>query len=610
MRVQTTENITTRYGQAVVGATVGVLIHGTQAPATLWAAETGQQTLPPLVTDANGVFSCWLDEGRYDIVVSGALQKTIEVINEGDAGQAAIAAETTRAQAVEVPAWAPNTVYALGQQTSFGAQIYGASTAHTSGSTRLAANWTLLVPGVTDSSAPAGKASFDYGVIRAAPLNPMWAEYAGGVKFDGATDDTAAWTALFAALNARGVEIYIPPAGTSIISQLVVPINSVDITIRGGGSQNGNNGSCRLLSSYAGAGPVLAAQAATGLRLSGFQIQNNAAAFTGELVDLSRAAGTQDTAQFELRDMRLQAVAQAGSSARLLQLTKATVGLLEGVYGYGGAYAVEGRAAVGDYCNTVTVGDKCYFNGQDLAALHNLGNACRVKGVTFEPLRSGAAGAYLQDPTLPGQGLLWLGNWTGDSTITGSWIIYNGDVLTVLGGSLDTAVDGIKLNGPTNGLLVDGVRFNNLTNGVNLNAQALTGFEFGAANRLITVTNPIIGSAPIVRGAADGMLIADSGANPIGYEVANGNQRLYARVNADGTPVLGNSGGGDVVKIGDPNASWSTLGLLGTLRNENATNEVIAATAGTNGAAPTQVKGYLIAQDHLGATIKIPYYAA
>lgn len=63
------------------------------------------------------------------------------------------AAETTRAQAVEVRAWAPSTVYALGQQTSFGTQIYAALTAHTSGATFNAANWTLLGSGAGGSAA-------------------------------------------------------------------------------------------------------------------------------------------------------------------------------------------------------------------------------------------------------------------------------------------------------------------------------------------------------------------------------------------------------------------------------------------------------------------------
>ena len=41
-----------------------------------------------------------------------------------------------------------------------------------------------------------------------------------------------------------------------------------------------------------------------------------------------------------------------------------------------------------------------------------------------------------------------------------------------------------------------------------------------------------------------------------------------------------------------------------------AAAEASTASAGAAGAPPTQVKGYLIAQDHTGATIKIPYYAA
>ncbi len=48
---------------------------------------------------------------------------------------------------------------------------------------------------------------------------------------------------------------------------------------------------------------------------------------------------------------------------------------------------------------------------------------------------------------------------------------------------------------------------------------------------------------------------------------------------------------------------------LGRIINGNATNEATSATAGTNGATPAQVAGYLLFQDSAGNTRKIPYYA-
>lgn len=458
---------------------------------------------------------------------------------------------------------------------------------------------------VQDSS---GNGTTDFAVVKEAPLNPTYAEY--GVKFDGSTDDTAAWTAAFAALPAKGAEVYVPPLGTSIVSQIAVPTNSTDVVIRGGGGGNNNSGACRLLSHYAGSGAVFAANAAAGFRMSGLSISNDNASFTGQVLDMSRGSGTQDTTQFRLENFRLTAVAQAASTVRLLKLTKATIGNLQGVYFNGAGYAVEGLTTAGDYCNAITIGAACNFSQQDTIAIHNLGNGCTVAGATFEPLRSGAAGAYLVDSTLPANGLTWSGNWTGDSSASGTWITFNGKNLTVLGGLLDQAVDGIKLNGTTAGIFVDGVWFNNQTNGINLNSQTFTGLHVGAGNTFNSVSNQIANSGGGVVRSNDGIILGDSGSNAVSFEAANGNGRGYFRVKTNGNPVIGNSGSGDVVAIGNPSSDNSWFQILGTIQNSNSGNEATTATAGTSGSPPAQVKGYLIAKDHTGTTIKFPYYAA
>lgn len=57
-------------------------------------------------------------------------------------------------------------------------------------------------------------------------------------------------------------------------------------------------------------------------------------------------------------------------------------------------------------------------------------------------------------------------------------------------------------------------------------------------------------------------------------------------------------------------AGGVALAIAGPLQNALAAQEATTATAGANGAVPAQVKGYLIAQDHTGTAIKIPYFAA
>lgn len=333
------------------------------------------------------------------------------------------------------------------------------------------AGFTVTHRGISDRHSDEGRIA----IAHEAPLNPLWSEY--GVRFDGATDDTAAWNKLITAITGvQGAEIYVPPVGTSIVSQLTFPINSTDLVVRGGGSRN-SGGSCRLLSHYAGSGAVVTFNAATGLRWSGCSVYNDSASFTGKLVDLSRGAGSKDTTQFKIEDCRLNAVAQAASTVRLLQLTKATIGRIEGVFFNGGGYGIEGLTTAGDYCNSVTVADGCLFQNQDTIPIHNLGSICRVQDATFEPLRSGAAGAYLQDSTLPFAGtLLWLGNWTGDSNGTGTWVTFCGDTLISLS-DFESCAQAILLNQEVRLLAVGG--WMNLGTGfaINFNGQRCRSFQ-------------------------------------------------------------------------------------------------------------------------------------
>lgn len=323
-----------------------------------------------------------------------------------------------------------------------------------------------------------------------APLNPVQF----GAKFDGVTDDTGAWTAMFAALPAKGAEIYVPPLGTSLITQIVLPINSIDLAVRGGGSKHGGGPSCRLLSSYAGSGAVVQANGARGLRWEGVSIENSSATFTGKVLDISRGAGTGDTTLFTVKNCNLKAVAQAASAANLLQLTKATIGEIEDVYFLGGKYGVEGLTVGGDYCNAITVGKDCLFSQQDTSPIHNLGDQCRVRDATFEPLRSGAAGMYLQDAALPAGVILLDANWTGDVSAGGTWIVFNGIRLDVVRGALNGGAIGIQLNGTTRALAV-ATHFSGITTAIDLNGQTVNVFDPRGTSFADTMTTPVTAGA-------------------------------------------------------------------------------------------------------------------
>lgn len=79
----------------------------------------------------------------------------------------------------------------------------------------------------------------------------------------------------------------------------------------------------------------------------------------------------------------------------------------------------------------------------------------------------------------------------------------------------------------------------------------------------------------------------------------------------DLSPTLTTQGSGTKRAISYSVSSVERFGIneLGRIVNGNATNEATTATAGTNGAPPAQVAGYLIIQDSAGNARKVPYYA-
>ena len=72
-RVRIIEPVLDASGNARVGLTLHLyLADGGTTDATIFSAETGAgTTAQPLTTDANGNFDGWIDEGSYDIVLTG-----------------------------------------------------------------------------------------------------------------------------------------------------------------------------------------------------------------------------------------------------------------------------------------------------------------------------------------------------------------------------------------------------------------------------------------------------------------------------------------------------------------------------------------------------------
>lgn len=65
-------------------------VAGSSGTTKLWAAETGIAELPSIETNHLGIYSVWLDEGRYDVQPAGSNTKRVELISESTVSAATI----------------------------------------------------------------------------------------------------------------------------------------------------------------------------------------------------------------------------------------------------------------------------------------------------------------------------------------------------------------------------------------------------------------------------------------------------------------------------------------------------------------------------------------
>jgi hypothetical protein len=82
-RVQYSDVVINESGRPVVGVIVSIApVAGSTGTGKLWENETGEAELTSVVTNAKGVFSVWLDEGRYDVTPTGATKRRVEMISD------------------------------------------------------------------------------------------------------------------------------------------------------------------------------------------------------------------------------------------------------------------------------------------------------------------------------------------------------------------------------------------------------------------------------------------------------------------------------------------------------------------------------------------------
>ena len=131
-RVEIQETVQYRDGEAVDGASVQVNVRGGGA-ATVYAAASGGTTKTnPLTTD-NGRVEGYLEEGSYDLVISGtgitSYTQPIEVVSATSGGLAGHVADTTDVHGITDTAQVPakNAVQTFTQQQTIDTSVSGAA---------------------------------------------------------------------------------------------------------------------------------------------------------------------------------------------------------------------------------------------------------------------------------------------------------------------------------------------------------------------------------------------------------------------------------------------------------------------------------------------------
>jgi hypothetical protein len=310
-----------------------------------------------------------------------------------------------------------------------------------------------------------------------------------GAAIDGSSDDTVAWQNAINDVKASGGELWVPqtPANVSVVNgQLSAP---------GASNFKIKFVSPATIVRYTGtAAPFFNLQSAHRITLEGGIWQYTNKSFTGILIDFSKGAGSGSS---YIRLIDGIAAGQGLSTAQLVDISNALDVEFDKFAFAFGAYAVIGRNVVGDFCNVVNF-KKCSVSGGFAnPPFRNCGNAWKFDSCFWEPLSSGVAGAFVQDSSISGGPVSFLGCWFGDvsSNAASNWISGPLNSLSVrdcfIGGSAGTTA----INVYGNGLVVTGNTFTFFNVAISLLAATLgveirgnyfnggtTGVAFGTGN--------------------------------------------------------------------------------------------------------------------------------
>lgn len=376
-----------------------------------------------------------------------------------------------------------------------------------------------------------------------------------GAIANGTDDDAAAITAAIGALPASGGLVFFAAKTYAVDSML-------DLDGLAGIQLVGAN--AKLVFRVTGATTGLSMRSATRCRLQGLTLVHTDPAWTGKLVDMGSAAADPDTSMNTVRECYLAMPQNAGSAAVGVALPNSYGTRLEHLLITGGAVAIDGVTSVSDFVNATLI-DDVNFQYQNLVPIRNLGAGeagNTIRNCTVEPLLSGHAGFYAQDPAIPVNGLTVEDNWFGDAALAGDWITVNGHGVAVNHNRVFHGARFVVANAASDIEMV-GNRLSNMTNAIDVTAGTVRLTYL--ANIPNSVTTSIVGTP---------------GAHSVVQTVSgNGTLSVY------GESIYADRGGATHVRIANTGGSTPTI-LFGAAEDTSLArhaSRVFQTTAGVQG---------------------------
>jgi hypothetical protein len=278
-----------------------------------------------------------------------------------------------------------------------------------------------------------------------------------GAVGDGTTDNTAAIQAALDYAAISGGTVIVPAGYTYAIAGNLSVEDTVSVCLVGQGNTTAGAGKGSILKFTGSAGTSLIdARSSYGFMLSNIYINQTNAAFAGVVVNLGHSTLAMDAAYAIIKEN----IFSTAAAVPVIDVTKAIIITIENNNFSGGSYAIRCSS---NYANVINI-NKNAFRAQTQMPISNVSTGStnwNIVGNTFEPLSTGAAGAFSTTGLV---GLNFTGNYCGDTNTTGTWITLSGGCAggIIASNSFGYGAYGISSTGTNQALLISSNSFSNV----------------------------------------------------------------------------------------------------------------------------------------------------